>query len=107
MIAAKPDIGLLGNGRVEEPGFPLLSLKLRKGSRVAIQLTKCICDGVFGLEMKDIDAEANIAEECILFHHLCKRAVVIKEYVTWFQVVSESTLYHFLLQFKSNVRIME
>lgn len=107
MITAKPNIGLLCNGQVEKPGFPLLSFKLNKGSRVAVRLTKGVCDRVLGLEMKDINTEANIVEERIIFQHLRKRAVVVKEYVTWLKIISERALYHFLLQVSSILIVNE
>jgi hypothetical protein len=51
---------------------------------------------VFGLEMEDVDTEANIIKKGIIFHHLHKCAVIVKEYVTGLEIILESTLYHFL-----------
>lgn len=36
VVSTKPHIGLLGDGRVKVPAFPILSTQLRKFSRVTV-----------------------------------------------------------------------
>ena len=80
MIATDPHVSLLGNRRVEKPA-PILTDQLRECSRIAIFLTKCMRLFVLGLEMEDVNAEANVVEVWVCLDMLSKQTIVIEKNV--------------------------
>lgn len=95
MVATKPHIGLLGNGRVEEP--TILGLQFREQCGIAVLLAEAIRLRVLAFEVKDINRKAYVLEEQIIPDKFGKRAIVIIEDMVGFESSdAESTLDEFL-----------
>ena len=79
MVSSQPHICLFCSGQIEEPTFAISADELGIGSGIAVLLAESVCCFVLGLEMEDVDGEANVGKEWVVLDMLGKRTVVVKE----------------------------
>jgi len=59
-----------------------------------VRLTKDVGYGMLGLEVENVDGEANVIKEWVVLDNLCQRTVVIEEDVVWFDVATKGVFDH-------------
>jgi hypothetical protein len=63
-----------------------------------MRLTEEICLGVFGLEVENVDTEANALKEGVVLDCLREVTIVVIEDMVWLDVSAKHALDHFLWQ---------
>ena len=97
VISAKPDVGLFCDRGVEEP-LAFAVLKLRVRGRVTMLLAEEVASTVLAVEMEDIDCQANVCKERVVFDSTLEMAVVVVKDVIWVEFAIIGAFDEFLRQ---------